>query len=89
MDLGLIHASLLCSAPPSPILGLLPLGTEGPCCSFRELRNIVLPCPLSLKSLCISARYYSGTTSMRGELCLAECEAQLCYIEQPSVTLSK
>lgn len=50
----------VCSALPAPSSVSRPPGDRvGPCCSFRELRNIVLPCPLSLKSL---RAYLPGTT---------------------------
>ena len=50
----------VCSALPAPSSVSRPPGDRvGPCCSLRELKNIVLPCPLCLKSL---RAYLPGTT---------------------------
>lgn len=50
----------VCSALPAPSSVSQPPGDRvGPCCPSRELRNVVLPCPLSLKSL---RAYLPGTT---------------------------
>ena len=69
-------------SPPSPILGLpASWGQSGALLLFEGVKEHCPPLSsLSEISQGVSARYHPGhPTHARGGLCLAECEAQLCY----------